>query len=201
MSNKFCSFKICPWWLGYFLVSPFRKLLDHPEKTLSPHVRERMTVLDVGPGMGYFTLPLAKSVGPSGRVIAVDLQEKMLSGLKRRAKRAGLAERIECRLASEKSLNLADLAGRINFALAYYVVHEVPDSERLLSEIAGTLAPGGRLLIVEPPAHVSRADFEKSIALARKAGLSAVSSAPLGRKLSSLLEKGSTADGRPQTAV
>jgi ubiquinone/menaquinone biosynthesis C-methylase UbiE len=148
-----------------------------------------MTVLDVGPGMGYFTLPLAKFVGPSGRVIAVDLQEKMLSALQRRAKRAGLAERIECRLASEKSLNLADLAGRINFALAYYVVHEVPDAERFFSEITRALTPGGRLLVVEPPAHVSRADFAKSLALARKNGLSPVGSAPLGRKLSALLEK------------
>ncbi|MCX5860416.1 MAG: methyltransferase domain-containing protein [Proteobacteria bacterium] len=190
MSNKICSFKICPWWLGYFLVSPFRKLLDHPEKTLSPHVREGMTVLDVGPGMGYFTLPLAKFVGPSGRVIAVDLQEKMLSGLQRRAKRAGLSERIECRLASEKSLNLADLAGRINFALAYYVVHEVPDAERFLSEIASTLAPGGRLLIVEPSGHVSRENFGKTLNLAHKAGLSTVSNVPLSSKLSASLEKG-----------
>ncbi|MCX5866106.1 MAG: methyltransferase domain-containing protein [Proteobacteria bacterium] len=189
MSNKSCSFRICPWWLGYFLVSPLRKLLDNPEKILSPHVRAGMTALDVGPGMGYFTLPLAKIVGPSGRVIAVDLQEKMLSGLQRRAKRAGLSERIECRLASEKSLNLADLAGRVNFALACYVVHEVPDPERLLSEIARALAPGGRLLIVEPPSHISRADFEKYLALAQKNGLSTVSSSPLGRKLSALLEK------------
>lgn len=189
MSNKICSFRICPWWLGYFLVSPLRKLLENPEKILSPHVRAGMIALDVGPGMGYFTLPLAKIVGPSGRVIAVDLQEKMLSGLKRRAKRAGLSERIECRLASEKSLNLADFAGRVNFALACYVVHEVPDPERLLSEIARALAPGGRLLIVEPPAHISRADFEKTLALAGKNYLTAVGSAPLSRKLSALLEK------------
>ena len=76
-----------------------------------------------------------------------------------------------------------------NFALAYYMVHEVPDPERLLSEIARTLAPGGRLLIVEPPAHVPRADFEKTLALARKNGLSTVGGAPIGRKLSALLEK------------
>lgn len=192
MSNKICSFKICPWWLGYFLVSPLRRLLDNPEKILSPHVRAGMTTLDVGPGMGYFTLPLAKFVGSSGRVIAVDLQEKMLSGLARRAKRAGLSERIECRLASEKSLNLADFAGRVNFALAYYVVHEVPDPDRFISEIASTLAPGGRLLIVEPPAHVPRADFEKTLALAKKNGLSAASGAPLRLKLAALLEKSAT---------
>jgi len=199
MSNKICSPKICPWWLGYFLASPLRKLFGNPEKILSLHVQAGMTALDVGPGMGYFTLPLAKIVGPSGRVIAVDLQENMLSGLKRRAKRAGLSERIECRLASEKSLNLADLAGRINFALAYYVVHEVPDPERFLSEIAGALAPGGRLLIVEPSHHVTSENFGKTLNLAPKAGLSTVSNVPLSSKLSALLEKGltPTADRRP----
>ncbi|MDD5224726.1 MAG: methyltransferase domain-containing protein [bacterium] len=184
------SDRICPWWLGYFLASPLRKLFGNPEKILSPHVREGMTLLDVGPGMGYFTLPLAKIAGPSGRVIAVDLQEKMLIGLQRRAKRAGFSERIECRLASGKSLNLADLAGRINFALAFYMVHEVPDPDRLLSEIAAALAPGGRLLIVEPSGHVSPEKFEKTIKLARKAGLSTVNDVPLGSKLSALLEKG-----------
>ncbi len=189
MPNKFCSFRICPWWLGYFLASPLRKLGGNPEKILSPHVRDGMTVLDVGPGMGFFTLPLAKLAGPSGRVIAVDLQEKMLNGLQRRAKRAGFSERIECRLASEKSLNLADLAGRINFALAYYVVHEVPDRDRLFSEIALTLAPGGRLLIVEPSGHVSFENFGKTLALAREAGLSPVSDVPLKLKLAALLEK------------
>ena len=189
MVNKVHFSRICPWWMGYILASPIRKLLDNPEKLLSPHVWDGMTVLDMGPGMGFFTFPLAKLAGPSGRVIAVDIQEKMLSSLARRAKRAGFSERIECRLATEKSLNLTDLAGRVNFALAYYVVHEVPDPERFLSEIASTLAPGGRLLIVEPPAHVPRADFEKTIALARKNGLSTVGSAPLGRKLSALFEK------------
>jgi ubiquinone/menaquinone biosynthesis C-methylase UbiE len=164
-------------------------LLENPEKILSPHVQEGMTALDAGPGMGFFTLPLAKIVGPSGRVIAADLQEKMLEGLRRRAKRAGLEGRIECRLASRKSLNLAGLDDRVNFALAYYVVHEVPDPDRFLGEIARALAPGGRLLIVEPPFHVPRADFEKNLARAREAGLTPVSSALMGRRMSALLQK------------
>jgi ubiquinone/menaquinone biosynthesis C-methylase UbiE len=51
-----------------------------------------MTVLAPGPGMGFFTIPLARLVGPSGRVIAVDLQPKMIESLKRRASKAGVLE-------------------------------------------------------------------------------------------------------------
>ena len=50
-----------------------------------------MTVLEPGPGMGFFTLELARIVGPEGRVVAVDVQPKMVEGLQKRARRAGLS--------------------------------------------------------------------------------------------------------------
>jgi len=80
------ALRVCPWWIGYLLASPLRRRLGQdPVKILSPYVREGMTVLEPGPGMGFFTIPLARLVGPSGRVIAVDLQPKMIESLKRRA--------------------------------------------------------------------------------------------------------------------
>ena len=85
---------VCPWWVGYLLVSPIRRWFQDPEKILSPYVSEGMTVLDIGPGMGFFTIPAARMVGDSGRVIAVDLQEKMLKSLVKRAEKAGVAGRI-----------------------------------------------------------------------------------------------------------
>ena len=85
--------RVCPWWIGYLLASPLRRWLGQdPAKILSPYVREAMTVLEPGPGMGFFTIPLARLVGPSGRVIAVDLQPKMIESLKRRASKAGVLE-------------------------------------------------------------------------------------------------------------
>lgn len=82
--------RVYPWWLGYLLVSPLRRLSQNPGKVLAPYVREGMTVLEPGRGMGFFTLELARLVGPSGRVVAVDIQPRMLAGLRRRAARAGL---------------------------------------------------------------------------------------------------------------
>jgi SAM-dependent methyltransferase len=77
--------RVCPWWLGHVLINPLRRLWQDPRKILAPFVREGMTVLEPGPGMGFFTLELARLVGPSGRVVALDVQSKMLDRLKRRA--------------------------------------------------------------------------------------------------------------------
>ena len=73
---------ICPWWMGYLLANPLRRLLEEPEKLIGPFVKEGMTVVDYGCGMGFFTLPMARLVGPGGKVIAVDVQEKMPSSFR-----------------------------------------------------------------------------------------------------------------------
>ncbi len=59
--------RVCPWWLGYLLASRLRRLWEDPRTILAPYVREDMTVLEPGPGMGFFTLELARLVGSSGR--------------------------------------------------------------------------------------------------------------------------------------
>src|SRR5512146_3486063 len=104
------SKRVCPWWLGYVLANPIRGWMTDRRNLLAPYVREGMTVLEPGPGMGFFTMELARLVGPSGRVIAVDLQEKMLRALKRKAKTAGLLDRIEALLVPAESLELDDIA-------------------------------------------------------------------------------------------
>ena len=91
--------RVCPWWLGYFLASPLRRLVYDPASILAPYVRSGTTVLEPGPGMGFFTLELARRVGDSGRVVAVDVQPRMLAGLKRRAAKAGVLDRVDVRLA------------------------------------------------------------------------------------------------------
>jgi ubiquinone/menaquinone biosynthesis C-methylase UbiE len=162
---------ICHPWVGYLLASPVRKLWQNPEKILTPYVQEGMTALDVGSAMGYFTLPLARMVGEAGKVYAVDVQEKMLTVLEKRARKAGLSKRIETRLCPPDSLGIRDLAGRVDFALVFAAAHEMPDQVRLFAEIAAALKPDGTLLLAEPKGHVKQASFEQTLDLARQQGL------------------------------
>lgn len=180
---------VCPWWLGWVLVSPLRRLWHDPATILAPHVRPGMTVLEPGPGMGFFTLELARRVGERGRVIAVDLQPRMLAGLRRRAARAGVLPRLELRLGTADSLGAADLAGVVDFALAFAVVHEIPAPAAFSRELAGALKPGARLLLVEPRGHVDTAAFDDEVRAAREAGLEAVAHPRISRSRTALLEK------------
>jgi ubiquinone/menaquinone biosynthesis C-methylase UbiE len=185
--------EVCPYWLGYLLVSPLRKLFQDPEKILGGHVRAGMTVLDVGSAMGFFSLPMARRVGTGGRVICVDMQEKMLQALDRRARRAGVADRIQLRPCAPESLGLGDLDGKIDFALAFFVVHEVPDAGKLFAEIHRALKPGAQLLVAEPMGHVKEKMFDASVAAALDRGFQSVAGPRIFRSRTALLRKGDSA--------
>ncbi len=179
--------RVCPWWLGYALVNPLRRLWQPPGTILAPFVRQGMLVLEPGCGMGFFTLDLARMVGPTGRVVAVDVQERMLSSLTRRARRARLLDRIEARLAQPDCLGVSDLARRVDVAFALHVVHEVPDAASFFSEIAATLKPDGRVVFVEPRGHVSEKAFAASLSLAEQAGFQVVERPRIRRDPAALL--------------
>lgn len=180
---------VCPWWLGYALVNPLRRLWCSPAEILAPYIHEGMTVLEPGPGMGFFTLEIAKRVGPKGRVIAVDLQPKMLKRLKRRAAKAGVLDRIEPRLASPDSLSIQDRAGQADFAFAFAMVHEVPSAGSFFRDVFEALRPGGRLLVVEPPGHVRVPAFDEELKSAAKAGFRLASRPVIGKQHAALLAK------------
>ena len=179
----------CPVWVGYLLASPLRKFAHPPEKIVGPYVREGMTVLDVGCAMGFFSLPLAKLVGPAGRLICVDMQAKMLQVLDRRARNAGLMDRIDLRKCAPGSLGLEDLSARIDFALAFAVVHEVSDRAAFFAEIGAALKPGAKLLIAEPRGHVGESNFERTIAAASGSSLAVIGSPRIRRSRAALLER------------
>jgi SAM-dependent methyltransferase len=180
---------VCPWWLGYLLANPLRRLMQDPATILAPHVHDGMTVLEPGPGMGFFTLELARLVGPSGRVVAVDLQPRMLVGLKRRAAGAGLGERVEARLAERDSLGVPDLAGKVDFALAFAVVHELPAAAPFFAEVATALKPAAYLLVAEPTGHVNATEFESQLNVAAQAGLHLAERPSIRRSRTALLKK------------
>jgi ubiquinone/menaquinone biosynthesis C-methylase UbiE len=159
---------VCPWWLAYTFDNPVRRWLHPPERLFAGLVARGQTAVDVGCGMGHFALGLARMVGPEGRVIAVDLQPRMLERVRRRALKAGLAERIRLHHAGGASLGLQ---ARADFVVASWMVHEVPDRASFLRELAGLMKPGARLFVAEPRGHVSALDFERTLELAAAAGL------------------------------
>jgi tRNA A58 N-methylase Trm61 len=160
-----------------------------PGKILVSYVREGMTVLEPGPGMGFFTLELARRVGASGRVVAVDIQPRMLGGLKRRAAKAGLLDRLDIRLAQPGSLGLAGLTAMVDFALAFSVVHEMPSASSFFTEAGQALKSGAGLLFVEPTGHVSAAQFEAELVAAVRAGLTLTERPTIRRSHAALLKK------------
>jgi ubiquinone/menaquinone biosynthesis C-methylase UbiE len=171
------------------LASPLRRFLYSPKDILKPHIRKGINVLDVGCGMGFFSLPMARLVGETGKVVCVDLQERMINGLLRRAKKTGLSDRIDARVSQKSSLMLNDIAGKIDFVLAFAIVHEVPDKKRLLSEIWSTMKESGKLLIAEPNTHVSKTDFDRTISISQRAGFEVMNDVAIRRSYAMLLGK------------
>jgi SAM-dependent methyltransferase len=106
-----------------------------------------------------------------------------------RARRAGLAERVETRICDEDGLGIDDLARSIDFALAFAVVHEVGDVPRFFEEVHAVLKPRGRILFAEPRGHVSQAAFRESVAAAEPTGLREADSLKIARSRAVLLER------------
>jgi tRNA A58 N-methylase Trm61 len=181
--------RVCRWWLGYWLICPLRRRGQNPAAILAPHVHQGMTVLEPGSGMGFFTLDLANLVGASGRVIAIDIQARMLEHLKRRAAKAGLLDRIDVRLAFPHSMGIADLRGSIDFTLAFAVVHELLDASRFFAEVAAASKPEASLLLAEPKGHVKESEFDAELRAASQAGFNLFDRPFIRRSHTALLKK------------
>jgi len=177
---------VCPWWLAYTFDHPGRYLYQRPQKMLGGYVAPGMTVMDVGCGMGFFSIAMARMIGERGAVIAVDLQQKMLDVLMKRAKRKRLAARIRPHCCEQHRLGVLE---PVDFVIACYVVHEVPDPDRLFTEIRACLKPNAKLLVVEPGWHVPQNAFEKSMAVAQSVGLRVADRPPCRVDRAVLLEK------------
>jgi len=175
---------ICSWKIAYALDNPIRRLVHNPQEILGGHIKPGQTVLDLGCGPGTFSIAMAKMVGESGRVIAVDIQEEMLQIVRKKAAQQGLESRIITHKSGQDRIGLSE---KVDFALAFYMVHEVPNAKAFLKEIASVLKPNGKLLIVEPKMHVSAYAFEKTIDIARQAGLRIISEPKIRFSRSKLL--------------
>jgi ubiquinone/menaquinone biosynthesis C-methylase UbiE len=146
-----------------------------------------MTVLDIGCGPGFFSIDLAHMVGRSGRVIASDLQEGMLQKLRDKIQGTELEERITLHQCKEDKVGVSV---NVDFVLAFYMVHEVPNPKEFFREITSILKWDGQVLIVEPPFRVSKMAFEETIRKARDAGLKPVEGPKMFLSKAVILKKG-----------
>ena len=142
--------------------------MQNPAKLVGPFVQPGMTVLDVGCGPGYFTVEMAKQVGVGGKVIAADLQEGMLQELRKKINGTELESRIKPVLCNQGEINVSDT---VDFILAFYMVHEVPDKQSFFRQLKAILNKRGQCLLVEPKMfHVSRKEFEQTTRIAEESG-------------------------------
>jgi len=148
-----------------------------------------MMVIDVGCGDGHFSLAMAGMVGKDGKVISVDLQAEAIANLKIQGIKAGLLDRIDARICSDSSLAIDDLAGQVDFALAFYVIHHAADAPMLMTQINEALKPKGTFLIVEPGHHATANECETTETAALQSGFSLIDHPKMPRDWAALFEK------------
>lgn len=137
--------------MGYegaaWLERPEREAEEQPSKAIAAlGITPGQTVADVGAGSGYYTVLLARRVGPTGRVFASDLQAEMLSLLRARMKRERL-DNVDLVQASETDPGLP--RGGLDLVLMVDVYHELSRPQEVLRAIRASLKPDGRLVLIE----------------------------------------------------
>lgn len=159
--------RVCPVEKAGGLDNSIRKFLQNPAKILKPYISGDMKVLDFGCGPGFFTVEIAKLISDGGTVIAADLQNGMLDKVSAKIKGTELEKKIQLHKCESDSIGICD---KVDFILAFYVIHEVPDKEKLFKEFKSILKPDGRLLIIEPNFHVKKSNFSEMLDKLNRAG-------------------------------
>lgn len=178
---------ICPVEKAGGLDTKFRRWMQNPFKLLKPYVEKGMTVLDVGCGPGFFSIAMSEMVGPSGKVVAADLQDGMLDIIRNKIKNTELENIIHLHECEKDKIGYTD---QVDFILAFYVVHEIPDKVAFFNELFSILKPGGQILIVEPKLfHVSKKEFRYTISFAEEAGFRLMDTLKIRLSRSAVLAK------------
>lgn len=136
------SYHGIPW-----LNRPERIQEENPEEMLEQlQIKPNMTVCDMGCGDGYYTVELARRVGPTGRVLAVDIQPEMLQELSRRCERLDL-KNVDMILGLPHDPKLPE--GKVDLILMVDVYHEFSNPVEMLEAMRRSLKPDGRIALVE----------------------------------------------------
>jgi ubiquinone/menaquinone biosynthesis C-methylase UbiE len=189
--RAFYKFPI-PEFAANLIDNPLRRSIQPPDETPARlGIEPGMTVLEVGPGNGTYTVATARRVGEGGKVVTVDIEPKMIERVRRRAEAEGVTN-IEARVADVYDLPFDD--GTFDAVYMIAVIGEIPDPERAMKEFYRVLKPSGSLafgeLLMDP-------DYPRASTLARWA---AVAGFRLRRKVGGtfyytlILEKGLSGD-------
>jgi ubiquinone/menaquinone biosynthesis C-methylase UbiE len=156
----FCGLYLVDWYLVRYrrrgpmpfaqagtLRNPLRPLIHPVRRTLErSHVERGATVLELGPGTGYFSVEASRIVGPGGRLLCLDIQPPMLAELSEHLRDAGVTN-VGLLLADATRLPLAD--GSVDTAYLVAVLGEIPDRPQALRDLRRVLRRGGVLSITE----------------------------------------------------
>lgn len=179
--------RVCPVELANSLDSKIRRWLQNPHKILAPYIKGGMKALDIGCGPGFFSIEIAKMIGRNGKIISADLQDGMLQKLKNKIKGTELESRIKLVKCDKSSINVSE---KVDFILAFYVVHEIPDKNNFFMELKNILNEKGEFLLVEPKLfHVSQSEFELTTRLAENNGFKIYKGPKLPFSWSAVLKK------------
>lgn len=158
----------CPTWLGWLLTNPYTNAVAGADVILDRlRLAPGMRVLDVGTGTGRLAIPAAERVGPTGEVVALDVQRGMLERVRSAAAVRGLTNilTVEASIDSESPIQ-----GAFDRALLVTVLGEIPDQERAMRALHAALRPDGVLSVTEmlpDPHYQSRRAVRR---LAERAG-------------------------------
>ena len=136
-----------PQFMANAIDNPLRRKIQPPDATAIRHgIEPGMTVLEIGPGNGTYTLATAQRVGIRGKVVTVDIEPKMIERVNHKIQAEGITN-IEARLADVYDLPFDDGSFDIVYMIA--VIGEIPDPERALGEFHRVLSPSGMLVFSE----------------------------------------------------
>lgn len=136
-----------PEWMANFIDNPLRRKLQPPDAMPIRHgLKPGQTVLEVGPGNGRYSAATARFLGEKGRLVAVDIEPKMIARLQARAQDEGLTN-VEAKVANVHALPFEDASFDAIYMIT--VIGEIPQPERAIAEFFRVLRPGGTLAFSE----------------------------------------------------
>ena len=157
----------CPVELAGGLDNSIRKLVQNPQKIMKPYIKEGMTILDVGCGPGYFSVAIAELLNGSGKVISADIQDGMLDKIRKKINGTALDQIIELHKSDCERIGVLE---KVDFILAFWMVHEVRNQKMFFEELRSILKPNGLIFIIEPKIHVVKKTFYTMLNMLKDSG-------------------------------